>query len=55
MHIFRTTITSKMNLSETIVKGWKSLTIPVKCSILDVVFVLDKPQYMTLYNTFIII
>ena len=37
----RTAATSKMERFVIIVNGWKPLTITIKCSILDVVAVLD--------------
>ena len=39
----RTAATSKMERFVIIVNGWKPLTITIKCSILDVVAVLDPP------------
>ena len=39
----RTAATSKIELFVIIANGWKPLTIITKCSILDVVAVLDPP------------
>ena len=44
----RTAATSKMELFEIIVNGWKPLTIITKRSILDVAAVLDAPLTIAL-------
>ena len=40
----RTAATSKMEHFVVIVKGWKPFTVIRKCSVLDVVAVLDPPM-----------
>ena len=50
-----TAATSKMELFVIIVNGWKPLTIITKCSILDVVAVLDPPLDKGFFSKFILV